>query len=114
MATTRQCSECGTPLPDEVAEGACPVCALRGALELPDASSQTAVTEKPGDLIGCYNMLERIGEGNYGIVYMAEQAEPIRRRVALKIIKLGMDNRQVVARFEAKRLALALKRFDVR
>ena len=108
MPTTRQCAECGTPLPDEVPEGACPVCALRGALELPDVSSQAAVTEKPGDRIGRYKLLEKIGEGGCGIVYMAEQTEPIRRRVALKVIKLGMDTRQVVARFEAERQALAL------
>jgi tetratricopeptide (TPR) repeat protein len=108
MPTTRQCAECGTPLPDEVPEGACPICALRGALELPDAPSQAAVTEKPGDRIGRYKLLEKIGEGGCGIVYMAEQTEPICRRVALKVIKLGMDTRQVVARFEAERQALAL------
>ena len=108
MPTTRHCAECGTPLPDEVPEGACPVCALRGALELPDVPSQAAVTEKPGDRIGRYKLLEKIGEGGCGTVYMAEQTEPIRRRVALKVIKLGMDTRQVVARFEAERQALAL------
>jgi serine/threonine protein kinase len=65
-------------------------------------------SEKPGDRIGRYKLLEKIGEGGCGIVYMAEQTEPIRRRVALKIIKLGMDTRQVIARFEAERQALAL------
>ena len=64
--------------------------------------------EKPGDLIGRYKLLEKIGEGGMGVVYMAEQEEPVRRRVALKIIKLGMDTNQVVARFEAERQALAL------
>jgi tetratricopeptide (TPR) repeat protein len=108
MSTTRQCAECGTPLPDDVPEGACPVCALRGALELPDDPSKAEVTEKPGDRIGRYRLLEKIGEGGYGIVYMAEQAEPIHRRVALKVVKLGMDTKQVVARFEAERQALAL------
>ena len=64
--------------------------------------------EHPGDRIGRYKLLERIGEGGCGVVYMAEQEEPVRRRVALKVIKLGMDTRQVVARFEAERQALAL------
>ena len=66
------------------------------------------LTEKPGDRIGRYKLLQEIGEGGMGVVYMAEQEEPVRRRVALKIIKLGMDTRQVVARFEAERQALAL------
>ena len=66
------------------------------------------ITESVGDQIGRYKLLEAIGEGGFGVVYMAQQTEPIRRRVALKIIKLGMDTRQVVARFEAERQALAL------
>lgn len=64
--------------------------------------------EKPGSRIGRYKLLEMIGEGGFGEVWMAEQEEPMRRRVALKIIKPGMDTRQVVARFEAERQALAL------
>ena len=66
------------------------------------------LAEGPGTRIGRYKLLELIGEGGFGAVYMAEQAEPIRRRVALKIIKLGMDTKQVIARFEAERQALAL------
>jgi len=66
------------------------------------------LTEQPGDRIGRYKLLERIGEGGCGVVYMAEQLEPVRRRVALKVIKLGMDTKQVVTRFEAERQALAL------
>src|SRR5829696_4266663 len=66
------------------------------------------LTEKPGDRIGRYKLLQKIGEGGCGVVYMAEQEEPVRRRVALKVIKLGMDTRSVVARFEAERQALAL------
>jgi serine/threonine protein kinase len=66
------------------------------------------VTETPGDKIGRYKLLQKIGEGGYGVVYMAEQEEPLRRRVALKVIKLGMDTRAVIARFEAERQALAL------
>jgi eukaryotic-like serine/threonine-protein kinase len=64
--------------------------------------------EGPGTLIGRYKLLEKIGEGGFGLVYVAEQREPVKRRVALKIIKLGMDTKQVVARFEAERQALAL------
>jgi serine/threonine protein kinase len=66
------------------------------------------VTEKPGDRIGRYKLLQKLGEGGCGIVYMAEQEEPVKRRVALKVIKLGMDTREVIARFEAERQALAL------
>jgi serine/threonine protein kinase len=64
--------------------------------------------EKPGDWIGRYKLLQQIGEGGCGVVYMAEQVEPVHRRVALKVIKLGMDTKQVIARFEAERQALAL------
>jgi serine/threonine protein kinase/tetratricopeptide (TPR) repeat protein len=64
--------------------------------------------ESPGSLISRYKLLEKIGEGGFGVVWVAEQKKPVKRRVALKIIKLGMDTRQVVARFEAERQALAL------
>src|SRR6266516_2405258 len=65
-------------------------------------------TEKAGDRIDHYKLLQQIGEGGCGVVYMAEQEEPVRRRVALKVIKLGMDTKNVIARFEAERQALAL------
>ncbi|MFI5456838.1 MAG: protein kinase [Isosphaerales bacterium] len=65
-------------------------------------------TEGPGTVIGPYKLLEQIGEGGMGIVYMAEQTQPVRRKVALKIIKPGMDTKQVIARFEAERQALAM------
>jgi WD40 repeat protein/serine/threonine protein kinase len=65
-------------------------------------------TEGPGTWIGRYKLLEKIGEGGMGSVYIAEQEEPVKRQVALKIIKLGMDTRQVIARFEAERQALAM------
>jgi len=64
--------------------------------------------EGPGFQIGPYRLLSTLGEGGYGVVYLAEQQEPIRRQVALKIVKLGMDTKQVIARFEAERQALAL------
>jgi len=73
----------------------------------PDVPS-VSLKEKTGDRIGRYKLLQQIGEGGCGIVYMAEQEEPVRRRVALKIIKLGMDTASVIARFEAERQALAL------
>jgi len=66
------------------------------------------LSEQPGDRIGRYKLLEQIGVGGFGVVYVAEQQEPVRRRVALKVIKLGMDTREVIARFEAERQALAL------
>jgi serine/threonine protein kinase/WD40 repeat protein len=74
----------------------------------PGPAALSCSTEKAGDVIGRYKLLEQIGEGGCGVVYMAEQQEPVRRRVALKVIKLGMDTKQVVARFEAERQALAL------
>jgi serine/threonine protein kinase/Flp pilus assembly protein TadD len=64
--------------------------------------------ELPGTVIGPYKLLEQIGEGGFGVVFMAEQVEPVRRKVALKILKPGMDTKQVVARFEAERQALAI------
>ena len=72
------------------------------------ASSPAAASERPGQRIGRYKLLQQIGEGGMGTVWMAEQTTPVVRRVALKVIKLGMDSRAVVARFEAERQALAL------
>jgi serine/threonine protein kinase/cytochrome c-type biogenesis protein CcmH/NrfG len=66
------------------------------------------IREAPGTVIGPYKLLEQIGEGSFGVVFMAEQVQPVRRKVALKILKPGMDTRPVVARFEAERQALAL------
>ena len=86
--------------------------------QIPDSGTESApqarpaltdtIIGKPGDRIGRYKLLEKIGEGGCGVVYMAEQEEPVRRRVALKVIKPGMDTHEVVARFEAERQALAL------
>src|SRR5262249_32652255 len=74
----------------------------------PVASADEAIDDHSGTLIGPYKLLEQIGEGGFGFVFMAEQQEPIRRNVALKILKPGMDSKQVIARFEAERQALAL------
>ena len=71
-------------------------------------AAATAGGEGPGSIIGRYKLLERIGEGGFGVVFMAEQQHPVRRKVALKVIKPGFDTRQVIARFEAERQALAL------
>jgi serine/threonine protein kinase len=80
-----------------------------GPRSQPAGSETTASSiEKPGDRIGRYKLLQQIGEGGCGVVYMAEQEEPVRRKVALKVIKLGMETKQVIARFEAERQALAL------
>ena len=74
----------------------------------PEAAAAALIGEKPGDRIGRYKLLQQIGEGGFGVVFLAEQERPVRRQVALKVIKLGMDTSEVVARFEAERQALAL------
>ncbi len=116
MSSARQCLQCGAPVSGESPQGLCMKCLLGVALAPPEPAlsvqaglSDTARFEGGAhDWIGHYKLLEKIGEGGCGIVYMAEQREPVRRRVALKVIKLGMDSRHVVARFEAERQALAL------
>ncbi len=76
--------------------------------EAPTVSGEVSAGENIGDTIGAYTLVRVIGEGGFGMVYEAEQSEPVRRHVALKILKIGMDTRQIVARFEAERQALAL------
>jgi serine/threonine protein kinase len=73
-----------------------------------DATQAPPVTEGPGTKIGSYKLLQQIGEGGFGVVYMAEQEKPVFRKVALKIIKPGMDTKEVISRFESERQALAL------
>src|SRR5580765_473365 len=82
--------------------------AQRLAPSVKTRAQSVAPIEKAGAQIGRYKLLEQVGEGGFGVVYVAEQCEPVKRRVALKIVKLGMDTRQVVGRFEAERQALAL------
>jgi eukaryotic-like serine/threonine-protein kinase len=78
------------------------------AVKRDDFGADTAeVTESPGTVIGHYRLVEQIGEGGFGVIYEAEQLEPVQRKVALKIIKLGMDTKEVIARFDAERQALA-------
>src|SRR6516165_9876852 len=74
----------------------------------PVATTDEPISERPGTVIGHYKLLEQIGEGGFGAVFMAAQQEPIRRKVALKVLKPGMDSTQVIARFQAERQALAL------
>ncbi len=76
--------------------------------ELKRTEKISQIRERPGMVIGRYKLLEQIGEGGFGVVFMAQQLEPIRRKVALKIVKPGMDSKEVIARFEAERQALAM------
>jgi serine/threonine protein kinase len=111
MMEQRSCRKCGVEIVAIAADGLCPKCVLSDVLELPEATAageRCDLTETPGSEIGRYKLLEKIGEGGMAVVYMAEQRHPVRRRVAVKVIKLGMDTRQVIARFEAERQALAM------
>jgi serine/threonine protein kinase/tetratricopeptide (TPR) repeat protein len=72
------------------------------------ACAAAIAVDAPGAMIGPYRLLEQIGEGGFGVVFMAEQTQPLRRQVALKVLKTGMDTRQIVTRFEAERQALAI------
>lgn len=122
MPTERRCEGCGSALVTVGGEALCPGClqleALRWGADLtPPAparlggrslATMASVTEKPGDRIDQYKLLQQIGEGGMGVVYLAEQESPLRRRVALKILKLGMDTKAVLARFEVEQQALAM------
>ncbi len=88
--------------PDELSPSAMPAVKTM-KIEFADAPDEAV-----GQTLGRYKLLERLCKGGCGVVYVAEQTEPVRRRVALKVIKLGMDTKQVVARFEAERQALAM------
>jgi eukaryotic-like serine/threonine-protein kinase len=96
----------------QAGEKACAFLEIPAAAAPPGLGGTIRVTafpaEKLGDRVGRYKILQQIGEGGCGVVYMAEQEEPVRRRVALKVIKLGMDTKSVIARFEAERQALAM------
>ena len=119
MAQHRTCPECGTKLSSDVSPaGLCPQCLLQLGLDSQSQESddeswlsalepEEAETEVP-ESIGSYRILKLLGEGGMGLVYLAEQEQPVRRQVAVKIIKLGMDTNQVIARFESERQALAM------
>ncbi len=108
MSRTMQeeCPQCRAALPSGTSAGQCPRCILQfvAAPETGEGNSQ----EIPDAVVGVYRLIEKIGEGGMAVVYMAEQEKPLRREVALKIIKLGMDTRQFVARFDTERQALAI------
>ena len=113
MSDTGRCTSCGLLLDPPGPGGLCPVCLLKMGLDA-SAGTEGAGTEtvSPGaaevpGVIGPYHLLQVLGEGGMGLVYLAEQREPLVRRVALKLIKPGMDTREVLARFEAERQALA-------
>src|SRR5712664_4885790 len=81
---------------------------LESPAAAPAATLDEPIRERPGTVIGPYKLMEQIGEGGMGLVFVAEQQHPVRRKVAVKVIKPGMDTREVIARFEAERQALAL------
>ena len=98
----------GDPDPDATLETPVPMSEEPTVGDLGESRDAVPMSEAPGAWIGPYKLLQLIGEGGFGSVFMAEQREPVQRKVALKIIKLGMDTRQVVARFEQERQALAI------
>ena len=105
-----KCPHCNHPFPQELPEAICPRCLAHNFLGKGDANWITPVkrAEPNYPRIDRYLLLERLGEGGFGEVFLARQSEPIKREVALKVIKPGMDTREVIARFEAERQALAL------
>src|SRR5215471_4676069 len=112
MSDRQRCPQCGVALPLDSAAGLCPQCLLKMALETethPDIEPPGDTSEKDsGRQFGPYKTLRLLGRGGMGAVYLAEQQQPIRRLVALKVIKPGMDTREVIARFESERQALAM------
>src|SRR6188472_1754471 len=126
MPADRKCPRCGTTLSVDALDGLCPTCVGRAALAETvgspgvDAAAEAAPRpeieaelarlkpEEAGEWIGPYKLMEQIGEGGFGTVWVADQERPVRRRVALKIIKMGMDTKEVIGRFEQERQALAM------
>ena len=127
MSVGEKCNECGAAIPADSPGAFCVACLLKIGLEADDGPPADGIDadvpgdapgsargsalpeiEGPGDWIEGYQLTREIGRGGCGVVYLAEQTEPVRRKVALKVIKLGMDTREVVARFDLERQALAL------
>ena len=108
------CPRCGAELGSDDPAGLCPKCLIQGALGSSGADEFRTETVGPATAaardtdFGRYRVIQPLGEGGMGTVYLAEQLEPIRRRVALKVVKLGMDTAQVLARFDHERQALAM------
>ena len=107
MNVEQRCPECGGRPKAGMGEGLCARCLLSAAMRHP-ATATLENLPAPGQQIGSYRIVRLLGEGGMGMVYLAEQEEPIVRQVALKIIKLGMDTRAVLARFQSEQQALAL------
>src|SRR5215467_10386889 len=109
-----RCPHCGVELDASSPGGLCPACLMAEGIESQLTTAPVTRSHRQAhdgledDHFGPYRILWRIGEGGMGTVYLAEQGQPIQRQVALKVIKLGMDTRQVVTRFESERQALAL------
>jgi eukaryotic-like serine/threonine-protein kinase len=110
MSDPQKCPQCGAPLAADVPGGLCLRCLLGLGLKSgdPDPADENPAASVVDDEFPGYDVLEKIGEGGGGIVYRAAQTEPVRREVAIKVIKLGMDTRAVITRFEAERQVLAL------
>lgn len=112
MNESRKCAACDGEMPPAFFVGLCPSCLLAAGREVnldgPEDATDGAVGGESLGHIGPYRLIESLGEGGMGIVYLAEQREPIRREVALKVIKAGMDTREVIRRFEGERQALAM------
>ncbi len=115
MRQSAHCPQCGAEQTRPGASVLCHRCLLQAAMVLPDSEGETRLALDPADVldstgrsIGPYRLVRKLGEGGMGVVYLAEQSEPVQRRVALKLVKWGMDTRPVVARFQIERQALAL------
>jgi len=117
MADMNRCARCGATLPPRQGEGeSCPRCLLAlglstGFASLGGAKGASSSDEVPSDFpdsIGGFGILDTLGEGGTGVVYLAEQTQPVRRKVALKVVRAGLSSREVLARFETERQALAL------
>lgn len=106
----RSCDGCGRPIPDDAPEELCPACVAEDLFgQSSEEDSESKVVEFTDyEMIGPYKIIEEIGEGGFGIVYRAEETGAVSREVAVKVLKPGMDTRQIIARFEAERQALAL------
>src|SRR5262245_20373253 len=125
MSSPATCSRCGALIHAQALDGLCPACVGRGVLRFesppahvpaeeqgggttPDDATKPNPFESVWPRITGFRIVQQLGEGGFGVVYLAEQLAPVKRQVAMKAIKLGMDTRQVIARFEAERQALAL------
>jgi len=109
MSDRENCRLCGEKRPADAPSGLCPACLLKAGMAEEKTAAHVPTVEQPGTIVaGRYKLLEQIGEGGMGEVWVADQLEPIKRRVALKLIKSGMDSRSVLGRFEAERQALAV------